>query len=134
MKKKKDKLKNAGAFFLTLFNRTPAASGLTQMKKVWEVIKKVFCWLGAVFVAIFTVLFIKEREVVSTGSTTDGDSDEINAKAAAKRDEAMARIERADARELAESYGSVCDAITAGKERFRRRVSTGSTTGRLADD
>ena len=36
------------------------------MKKVWEVIKKIFIWLGAVFVAIFTVLFIKEREVVST--------------------------------------------------------------------
>ena len=123
MKKKKDKLKNAGAFFLTLFNRTPAASGLTQMKKLWKVIKKIFIWLGAVFVAIFTVLFIKEREVVSTGSTTEGDSDEINAKAATKRDEAIARIERADARTLAESYGSVCDAITDGKERFRRRCA-----------
>ena len=121
MKKKKDKLKNAGAFFLTLFNRTPAASGLTQMKKLWEVIKKIFIWLGAVFVAIFTVLFIKEREVVSTGSTTEGDSDEINKKTAAKRDEAIARIERADARTLAESYGSVCDAIADGKERFRKR-------------
>ena len=134
MKKKKDKLKNAGAFFLTLFNRTPAASGLTQMKKLWEVIKKIFIWLGAVFVAIFTVLFIKEREVVSTGSITEGDSDEINKKTAAKRDEAIARIERADARTLAESYGSVCDAISDGKQRFRQRVSTGSTTGRLTDN
>ena len=123
MKKKKDKLKNAGAFFLTLFNRTPAASGLTQMKKLWEVIKKIFIWLGAVFVAIFTVLFIKEREVVSTGSTTEGDSDEINKKTAAKRDEAIARLERADARIIAESYGSVCDAIADGKERFRRRCA-----------
>ena len=121
MKKKKDKLKNAGAFFLTLFNRTPAASGLTQMKKLWEVIKKIFIWLGAVFVAIFTVLFIKEREVVSTGSITEGDSDEINKKTAAKRDEALARIERADTRELTESYSSVCDAIADGKERFRKR-------------
>ena len=92
------------------------------MKKLWEVIKKIFVWLGAVFVAIFTVLFIKEREVVSTGSTTsEEDADEINAKAAAKRDQAIARIERADARELAESYSSVCDAIADGKERFRRR-------------
>ena len=92
------------------------------MKKVWEVIKKIFVWLGAVFVAIFTVLFVKERQVVSTGSTTaKEDIDEINAKAAAKRDEAIAHIERADARELAESYGSVCDAIADGKERFRRR-------------
>lgn len=92
------------------------------MKKVWEVIKKIFIWLGAVFVAIFTVLFVKERQVVSTGSTTaKEDIDEINAKAAAKREEAVARIERADARELAESYGSVCDAISDGKERFRQR-------------
>ena len=92
------------------------------MKKVWEVIKKIFIWLGAVFVAIFTVLFVKERQVVSTGSTTaKEDIDEINAKAAAKREEAVARIERADARELAESYGSVCDAISDGKQRFRQR-------------
>ena len=92
------------------------------MKKVWEVIKKIFIWLGAVFVAIFTVLFVKERQVVSTSSTTTKeDIDEINAKAAAKREEAIARIERADARQLAESYGSVCDAISDGKERFRRR-------------
>ena len=91
------------------------------MKKLWEVIKKIFIWMGAVFVAVFTVLFIKERELVSTDSTTEGDSDEINAKAAAKRNEAIARIERADARELAESYSSVCDAIADGKERFRHR-------------
>ena len=92
------------------------------MKKVWEVIKKIFIWLGAVFVAIFTVLFVKQRQVVSTGSTTaKEDIDEINTKAAAKREEAVARIERADARELAESYGSVCDAINDGKERFRQR-------------
>ena len=121
MKKKKDKLKNAGAFFLTLFNRTPAASGLTQMKKVLEVIKKIFVWLGAVFVALFTVLFVKEMPKQVRHDDMEDDSDEINRKAAAKRDEAIARIERADARELAESYGSVCDAIADGKERFRRR-------------
>ena len=121
MKKKKDKLQNAGAFFLTLFNRTPAASGLTQMKKVWEVIKKIFIWLGAVFVAIFTVLFVKEMPKQVRHDDMEDDSDEINRKAAAKRDEAIARIERADARELAETYGSVCDAIADGKERFRRR-------------
>ena len=115
----KDKLKNAGTFFLTLFNRTPVASGLTQ-------IKKVFCWLGAVFVAIFAVLFVKEmpKQVRhDEEGLKDNDSDEINAKAAAKRDEAIARIERADARQLAESYGSVCDAIADGKERFRRRCA-----------
>ena len=96
------------------------------MKKLWEVIKKIFIWLGAVFVAIFTVLFVKEmpKQVRhDEEGLKDDDSDEINAKAAAKRDEAIARIERADARELAESYGPVCDAIAEGKERFRRRCA-----------
>ena len=96
------------------------------MKKVWEVIKKIFVWLGAVFVAIFTVLFVKEmpKQVRHDGDGLKEDgSDEINRKAAAKRDEAIARIERADARTLAESYGSVCDAIADGKERFRRRCA-----------
>ena len=94
------------------------------MKKAWEVIRKIFVWLGAVFVAIFTVLFVKEMPKQDRHDEDDAkedDSDEINAKAAAKRDEAIARIERADARELAESYSSVCDAIADGKERFRRR-------------
>ena len=91
------------------------------MKKVWEVIKKVFCWLGAIFSAIFIVLFCKDSLVKPGNDSKEDDSDEINAKAAAKRDEAIVRIERADARELAESYSSVCDAIADGKERFRQR-------------
>ena len=96
------------------------------MKKVWEVIKKIFVWLGAVFVAIFTVLFCKE--VVSIrpsdySTTEDDDEEDINAKAAKKRNEAIARIECANAQTLAESYGPVCDAIADGKERFRRRCS-----------
>ena len=97
------------------------------MKKVWEVIKKIFMWFGALFVAIFTVLFVKERIVDDSPSASSGtadvleDIDEINAKAAKKREEAVARIERADARTLSESYGSVCDAISDGKERFRQR-------------
>lgn len=93
------------------------------MKKVWEVIKKVFCWLGAIFSAFFIVLFCKDS-LVKQGNDNDSkgdDSDEINAKAAAKRDEALARIERTDARSICESYGSVCDTISDGKERFRRR-------------
>ena len=91
------------------------------MKKVWEVIKKIFVWLGAVFVAIFTVLFVKEMPKQVRHDDMEDDSDEINRKTAAKRDEAIARIERADARTLAESYGPVCDAIADGKERFLRR-------------
>ena len=123
--RKKDKLKNAHAFFLTLFNRTPGASALTQ---VWEVIKKVFMWIGALGAAIFTVLFVRDCRIKSGNDKEDmatdireDDIDEINAKAAKKREEAIARIERADARTLSEGYGSVCDAISDGKSRFRKR-------------
>ena len=93
------------------------------MKKVWEVIKKILIWIGTIFVAIFTVLFVKEQrdKVVPTVSTTSDDNEEINAKAAAKRDEAIERISNADARSICESYGSVCDTIAEGKNRFRRR-------------
>ena len=93
------------------------------MKKVWEVIKKIFIWIGTVFAAIFAVLFIKEmpKQVRHDDDGVKEDVDEINKRAAEKRDEAIARIERADARTLAESYGSVCDKISDGKERFRRR-------------
>ena len=105
------------------------------MKKVWEVIKKVLIWIGTIFVAIFTVLFVKEQrdKVVSTGSTTSEDNEEINEKAAKKREETIERISNADACSICEAYGSVCDTIAEGKDRFRKRVSTGSTTG-LADD
>ena len=99
------------------------------MKKLWEVIKKMFCWLCAIFSAIFIVLFCKDSLVKPGNDSKEDDSDEINAKAAAKRDEAIARIERADARTICEGYGTVCDTIADGKQRFRQRVvSTGSTT------
>lgn len=100
------------------------------MKRLWEVIKKIFVWLGAVFVAIFTVLFVKEMpKQVRHDDVREDDSDEINKKAAAKREEAVERISRADARSICEGYGTVCDTIADGKDRFRRRVSTGSTDG-----
>ena len=91
------------------------------MKKLWEVIKKILIWIGTVFAAIFAVLFIKEMPKKVRHDDDKEDVDEINKRAAEKRDEAIARIERADARTLAESYGSVCDTINDGKERFRRR-------------
>ena len=105
------------------------------MKKVWEVIKKILIWIGSLFVAIFTVIFVRDCRIKS-GNDKDGfgndkedmatdiredDIDEINSKAAKKREEAIARIERADARTLSEGYGSVCDAISDGKARFRKR-------------
>lgn len=120
-KEKKDKLKNAGAFFLTLSDRTLAASDLTQ-KKVLEVIKKIFCWLGTIFSAVFFVLFVSgKKRYDKVDSPTEGDSDEINKKAASKREESIEHISRADARTVCEGYGTVCDTIADGKERFRRR-------------
>ena len=103
------------------------------MKKIWEVIKKIGVWFATVLVAIFTVLFVKDCRIKSgndnRGDDDKGDVDEINKKAAAKREEAVERISRADARSICESYGTVCDTIADGKDRFRRRVvSTGSTT------
>ena len=95
------------------------------MKKILQVIKKVLIWIGTVFVAIFTVLFVKEmpKQVRHDDDIREDDSDEINKMAAAKREEAISRIERTDARTVAEEYDGVCDAIADGKERFRRRVA-----------
>ena len=103
------------------------------MKKVWEVIKKILIWIGSLFVAIFTVLFVRDCRIKS-GNDKDvfgndkveqdireDDIDKINAKAAKKREEAIARIEHADARTLSDGYSSVCDAISDGKARFRKR-------------
>ncbi|MBO4639315.1 MAG: hypothetical protein J5710_06115 [Treponema sp.] len=60
----------------------------------------------------------------------EDDSDEINKKASAKREEAIERISRADARSICESYSTVCDTIAEGKDRFQRRcgASRASTT------
>ena len=95
------------------------------MKKLWEVIKKVLIWIGTVFVAIFTVLFVKERDCrVEHGNDIgcgDDKTEDINAKAAKKREEAVERIAHADARTICESYGTVCDTIADGKSRFRKR-------------
>ena len=90
------------------------------MKKLWEVIKKIGVWLFTVLAAIFAVLFIKEKDcrVTPDNDTTE---DDINARAAKKREETVERISRADARTICEGYGTVCDAIADGKSRFRKR-------------
>ena len=97
------------------------------MKKVWEVIKKIGVWIFTVLAAIFAVLFIREKDSrVKRGNDIGCDNDtteDINAKAAQKREKAISRIERTDARTIAEEYDGVCDAIADGKERFRRRVA-----------
>ena len=103
------------------------------MKKILLVIKKIDVWLFTVLAAIFAVLFIKEKDYrVKPGNDIgcgDDKTEDINAKAAKKREEAVERISRADARSICEGYGTVCDTIANGKQRFRQRVvSTGSTT------
>ena len=93
------------------------------MKKVWEVIKKIGVWFATVLVAIFTVLFMKDCRVEHGNDIGCGDDkmEDINAKAAKKREEAVERISRADARSICEGYGTVCDTIADGKSRFRKR-------------
>ena len=39
------------------------------MKKVWEVIKKILIWIGSLFVAIFTVLLVRDSRVKPENDT-----------------------------------------------------------------
>ena len=120
------------------------------MKRLWEVIKKILIWIGTVFVAIFTVLFVKEQrdKVVSTCSSRSRrdltkfadanlpqySEEKINGKAEKKREEAVERISRADARTICEGYGSVCDTIADGKERFRKRCGASRASATAGTD
>ena len=90
------------------------------MKRIWEEIKKIFGFIGMVLTAVFVVLIIGEKKRYEDKEIID-DSEEINAKAAAKREEALRRLSACNARTLSESYGTVCDTIADGKERFRQR-------------
>lgn len=103
---------------------------MQEVKKLnWEVIKsglkKVLMWFGAIFAAIFAVLFVKEnRETTEEeNSVIKDDTEEINEKACKKREEAITRINNASARDIAESYSAVNDAIAEGKSRFKKRCS-----------
>ena len=95
------------------------------MKRIWEGIKKIGIWLFTVLAAIFAVLFIKEKDCrIKSGNDIgcgDDKTEDINAKAAKKREEAVERISRVDARTICEGYGTVCDTIADGKSRFRKR-------------
>ena len=95
-----------------------------QGTKLCLVIKKIIIWFGTVITAIFAVLFISECGSNKTKDTViKDDTEEINAKACKKREETLARINNASARSIAEQYGSVCDTITEGKDRFRKRCT-----------
>lgn len=94
-------------------------------QQIKEKAKKVFCWLGTVLTAIFTVLFVKEinNKKKDEDPVLIDDVEEVNDKASKKRAEAIARISNTLARDVAEQYGSVCDTIAEGKDRFRKRCT-----------
>ena len=60
---------------------------------------------------------------VNSGRVLIDDVEEVNEKASKKRAEAIARISNTPARDVAEQYGSVCDTIAEGKDRFRKRCT-----------
>ncbi|WP_027727683.1 hypothetical protein [Treponema sp. C6A8] len=90
------------------------------MAKVWETVKKCFEITGIVLSAILLGSLVAEKKREEKEIDLF-ETERINQLAAKKREEALMRIERADARKLAESYSGVCDAICDGKERFRNR-------------
>lgn len=94
-------------------------------QQIKEKAKKVFCWLGTVFTAIFAVLFVKEvqKKEKEKDPVLIDDVEEVNEKASKKRAEAIARISNTPARDVAEQYGSVCDTIAEGKDRFKKRCT-----------
>ena len=89
------------------------------MAKVCAIVRRAFEVAGLILGAFFLGKLVADRN-----DDTEIDlfeTERINQLAAKKREEALMRIERADARKLAESYSGVCDAICDGKERFRNR-------------
>ena len=100
------------------------------MKKVWEVIKKIFIWLGVIFSSIFVVLFCRDCRIKSDNDTfeKEDDTDEINRKAAAKREkrvqqkkEVTAHIEPSESAQMAttpEKATTVLDEIDAAYENY----------------
>lgn len=89
------------------------------MAKVCAIVRRTFEVAGLILGAFFLGKLVADRN-----DDTEIDlfeTERINQLAAKKREEALMRIERADARKLAESYSGVCDAICDGKERFRNR-------------
>lgn len=93
--------------------------------------KKILIWLGAVFAGVIAALIAVGKRKVSDDDKgikkiKDGNDEieEINKKAKKKREEALSRIGSSSARDVAESYGAVCDAICDGKIRFRKRCES----------
>lgn len=65
------------------------------------------------------------------------DDEKIDNEADEARLEASDRIAASSARSLCENYGTVCDTIADGKERFRKRAAQckdGTDTGGMAAD
>ncbi len=97
------------------------------MKFLTKAIKKVssflFCFGSAMAAIVLALLFVNEKsEYREDYGKRKKQEDEIEAKAEKKKQEAVKRISSASISDIADSYGTVCDAIADGKERFRRRI------------
>lgn len=97
------------------------------MKKVWEVIKKFFIWLGVIFCGVLTVLFMGKKTEKNSSSamvpSDDWEEDEIEKVAECKREEVSNRIRNTTAADLTKGYPTVRRTINSGIDRFRKRCS-----------
>lgn len=96
------------------------------MKKILEVIKGIFAWVGAVLIGLLMIrkntALGKAQNTFDYKSMSKLSDDEIEEKCNEKRKETVARIGACSARDITESYGGACDAIHEGIERFKRRI------------
>lgn len=109
-----------------------SAAAENMLGKMKEAGKKILAFLGAAFAGVIAVLavFWKRKSSINKDEILKGreNADEIDKKAEKKRAEARGRISSCSARDVAESYGAVSDAIADGKIRFRKRCEAAEIT------
>ena len=95
------------------------------MKKILDVIKGLFAWIGAILVGLLMIRKTRNEESPSVlaKKALNMTDDEIEEKCNEKRNETYERISASDSCKLAESYGGVCDKVSEGIERFKRRIN-----------
>ena len=93
------------------------------MKKILDVIKGLFAWIGAILLGLLMIRKTRNEESPSVlaKKALNMTDEEIEEKCNEKRNETMVRIDSSSARSITESYGGACDAIHEGIERFRKR-------------
>ena len=96
------------------------------MKKVLNVIKKFFIWLGVVCCSLLAVLFVgKKTDKKDSGvlAVDNLEVEDIERRAEIKREEVSDRIRNSSASDIAAEYKAVRRTIDGGIERFRERCS-----------